>query len=70
MFSKASILSQLTNFRCFQPERVAEDNFKFDENCKKFSKNVENKLGKGKIAHYEQFLLSSQCFQKTYYTDT
>ena len=25
---------------------------------------VENIVGKGEIAHYEQFLLFSQCFQK------
>ena len=26
---------------------------------------VENTLGKGEIAHYEQFLLFQQCFQDT-----
>ena len=25
---------------------------------------VENNVGKGEIAHYEQFLLFPQCFQK------
>ena len=30
-----------------------------------FSKWVENTVGKGEIAHYEQFLLFPQCFQKT-----
>ena len=35
----------------------ADDNFKFDENDKKFSKWVENTVGKGEIALYEQFLL-------------
>ena len=25
---------------------------------------VENTVGKGEIAHYEQFLLFQQCFQK------
>ena len=29
-----------------------------------FSKRVENTVGKGEIAHYEQFLLFPQCFQK------
>ena len=38
--------------------------FKFDENSKKFSKRVENTVGKGEIARYEQFLLFPQCFQK------
>ena len=31
---------------------------------------VENTVGKGEIARYEQFLLSPQCFQKTYTVDT
>ena len=42
----------------------ADDNFKFDENGRKLSKRVENTVGKGEIAHYEQFLLFPQCFQK------
>ena len=32
-------------------------NFKFDKNGRKLSKQVENTVGKGEIAHYEQFLL-------------
>ena len=43
---------------------LCHDNFKFDENGSKLSKQVENAVGKGKIAHYEQFLLFPQCFQK------
>ena len=35
-----------------------------------FSKRVENAVGKGEIAYYEQFLLFPQCFQKTSTTDT
>jgi hypothetical protein len=31
----------------------------------KFSKRVENTVGKGETAHYDQFLLFPQCFQKT-----
>ena len=42
----------------------ADDNFKFDENSRKFSKRVENTVGKEEIAHHEQFLLFPQCFQK------
>ena len=42
----------------------ADDNFKFDGNGRKLSKRIENTLGKGEIAHYEQFLLFPQCFQK------
>ena len=41
-----------------------DDNFKFDENGRKFSKRAENTVGKGEIARYEQFLLFPQCFQK------
>ena len=40
----------------------AEDSFKFDKNGRKLSKRVENTVGKGEIAHYEQFLLFPQCF--------
>ena len=54
---------QTTNFRLFQTE-FADDNFKFDENGRKLSKRVENKVGKGEIACYEQFLLFPQRFQK------
>ena len=38
------------------------DNFKFDE---KFSIWLENTVGKGEIACYNQFLLFPQSFQKT-----
>ena len=44
-----------TNFRLFRIERLADDNFKFDENGRKLSKPVENTVGKGEIACYEQF---------------
>ena len=42
----------------------ADDDFTFDKNGRKLSKRVENTVGKGEIAHYEQFLLFPQCFQK------
>ena len=42
----------------------ADDNFKFDEIGRKLSKRVENTVGKGEIARYEQFLLFPQGFQK------
>ena len=35
----------------------ADDNFEFDENGRKLSKKVENTVGNGEIARYEQFLL-------------
>ena len=34
------------------------------QNGRKLSKWVENTVGKGEIARYEQFLLFPQCFQK------
>ena len=51
-------------------KEFADDNFKFDENGRKFSKTVENTVGKGEIACYEQFLLFPPCFQKTCTADT
>ena len=76
-----SISSDLINIssKCFpkrrilgpsKPKQFAGDNFKFDENGRKFSKWLENTVGKGEIARYEQFLLFPQCFQKTCTTDT
>ena len=46
------------------------DNFKFDDNGREFPKRLENTLGKGEIAPYEQFLLFTQCFQKTCTADS
>ena len=48
-------------------KEFSDDNFKFDENSRKLSKRVENTVGKGEIARYEQFLLFPQCFQKAYF---
>ena len=45
----------------------ADDNFRFDESGRQLSKWVENTVGKGEIARYEQFLLFPQCFQKPYF---
>ena len=53
-----------------QTERVSRRHVKFDENGRNFSKWVENVVGKGEIAHDEQFLLFPQCFEKTYTADT
>ena len=38
-------------------KELADDIFKVDENGIKFYKQVENIVVKGKIVHYEQFLL-------------
>ena len=38
-------------------KEFADDNSKYVGNGRKFSKKVENTVGKGEIARYEQFLL-------------
>ena len=64
-------ISQTTNFRFFRTERLSDENFKFDENGRKFSKWLENAVAKGEIVtRYEQFLLFPQCFQETFTADT
>ena len=45
-------------------KQSADNNFEFDVNSRKFSKLVENTVGKGEIARDEQFLLFSLCFQR------
>ena len=45
-------------------KQSADDNFEFDVNSKNFSKLLENTVGKGEIARYEQFLHFPQSFQK------
>ena len=56
--------SQTTNFRLFQTERLCRRQLKCDENRRRYSKRIENTVGKGEIARYEQFLLFPQCFQR------
>ena len=63
-------LSQMTIFLLFQSERACRRNFKFDGNGRKFFEKIENIVGKGEIAHYEQFLLFPQCFLKGRTADT
>ena len=50
----------------FKLKEFEDNNIKFDENGRKFSKRVENAVGKGEIARYEQFLLFLWCFQDFY----
>ena len=45
-------------------KEFADDNFKFDENGGNVSKRVENTVGKGEIARYEQFLFSHSVFYR------
>ena len=58
-------LSQTSNLDSSKLKEFADDTFKFDENGRKFFKSVENTVGKGEIARYEQFLFFPQCFLKT-----
>ena len=63
-------LSQTKNLEGSKLKEFADDNCKSDENGRTFFKHVENTVGKGEIARYEQFLLFSQCFQKPCAADT
>ena len=51
-------------------KEFADDNFKLHINGRNLSKRIENTVGKGEIARYEQFLLFPQCFQKTSIADS
>ena len=51
-------------------KEFADDKIELDEYGGKFPKRVENIVGKGEIARYEQFLFFLQCFQKTCTADT
>ena len=53
---------QTTNFRLFQLREFTDEYFKFHENERKLTKQVENTVGKGEIARYER--LVSQGRQK------
>ena len=55
---------QTTNFRLFQTGRVCRRQFQIWRKWHKVFKWVENTVGQGEIARYEQFLLVPQCFQK------
>ena len=73
LIKKAQSINRFSNGK-FQSlpklKEFADDNYRFDENGRTLSKSVENTVGKGEIARYEQFLLFPQCFQKTCTTDT
>ena len=55
----------MTNFKLSKLKEFADNNFEFNENDGKFFERVGNAVGKGELAHYEQFLLLPQSFQKT-----
>ena len=65
LFDKGLTLYQATKFWTGPNREFADNNFCVDENGRKLSRCIENTVGKGEIAHCEQFLLFPQCFQKT-----
>ena len=69
VLGKELTLSQTTNVRLLQIDRVCRRKIK-KKNGGRFSKWVENTVGKGEIARNEQFLLFPKCFQKTCTADT
>ena len=62
LYYQTLTLCKTTNFRSFQTERVYRQQFEFDENGIKFSKWVENTVGKGEIARYN-FSFSRSVFK-------
>ena len=44
-------------FQTSKLKGFADNNFKYDENDRKLSKQVENTVGKGETARHKQFLL-------------
>ena len=54
----------MTKFRLFQTEKVCRRQFQIWRKWQKVIQRVENTVGKGEIARYEQFLLFPQCFQR------
>ena len=59
-------LSQTTILDSSELKLIADYIFKFDENGRKFSKWVENTVGKGEISRHKQFLLFP-VFSKDFY---
>ena len=45
-------------------KQSADDNFEFDVNSRKFSKLIENTVGKGEIARCEQISVFSSVFKR------
>ena len=69
----ALLFCSVCGFNSFQNDNIsdysklkefADDNFRVHKNGIKFSKWVENSVGKGEIARYEQFLLFPRCLKK------
>ena len=66
LFGKGLTLSKQQILESSKLKEFVDDNFRFDENGRKFYKRVQNVVGKGEIARCEQFLLF-QLFSKDLY---
>ena len=56
-------LSQTTNLDSSKLNEFADNDFKFVENGRKLSKQVENLVGKGEIARYERLVFKRLVLQ-------
>ena len=73
IFTDFTLVNPFPNDKILDSSKLkefADNNFKFDKNRRKFSKMVENTVGKREIARYEPFILFQQCFQKNCTSDT
>ena len=72
--NKLDVVNPLPNDNFFfyssHLKELADDNLKFHGNGRKVFEKIENTVGKGEIARYEQFLLFPQCFQNSCTADT
>ena len=67
ILAKEKLFNPLSNDKILDWSKLkqsADNSFEFHVNSRKFSKLVENTVGKGDIACYQQFRLFPQCFQK------
>ena len=64
-FGEESTLSHTTHFGLAKLEDFVDDNFKFDENCRKFSELVENTVGeKEKMIVTSNFAFPHSVFKR------
>ena len=61
---KTQPLPKQQNLDSSKLREFADYNYEFDDDGGKTSKLIENTVGKGEIACYEQFLFCPQCFQR------
>ena len=59
--------SKQQSLGAYKLKKLADNNFKLNENARKFSKQAENTVGKGEIAHYEQISPFPTVFSKDLY---